>query len=123
MLLPVLDVDICDPPNKKFEFALVEDIDKVLGNQLVESGYEGLELLLDSFLNAPFCDETIKLAKNCSRKVMYTYSTYSRLFSFVTSISSPPGFISMLTVSPNLSSSVEKVSSSASVISLFLHYD
>jgi hypothetical protein len=32
VLLPILDVDICDPPNKKFEFALVEDVDKILRN-------------------------------------------------------------------------------------------
>jgi hypothetical protein len=63
VFLPILDVDICDPPNKKFKFALIEDIDKVLRNQLVEAGYESLELLLNSFLNTPFCDKTIKLAQ------------------------------------------------------------
>jgi hypothetical protein len=87
----------------------------------VETGNKGLELFFDTLLDPPLCDKPAEVSMTgWSVGQIYTHSTYSPLFSFVTSISSPPGFNSMLTVSPNRSSSVAKVSSSASVMSLFL---
>jgi hypothetical protein len=120
MFLPVIDVDVSNTTDQEFEFSLIENVDQVCWNQLVEAGNECVELLLDSFLDAPFGDETERLALLALILANFTYSTYSFLFSFVTSISSPPGFSSMLTVSPNRSSSVLKVNSSASVMSLLL---
>jgi hypothetical protein len=120
VLLPVVDVDIGNTANEELEFALVENIDQIRGDQLVEAGDEGVELFFDTFLNAPFGDETARSVGSKQLANGVTHSTYSFLFSFVTSISSPPGFNSMLTVSPNRSSSVLKVSSSASVMSLLL---
>ena len=58
VLLPVLDVDICDTTDKKLELALIKNIDQILWNKLVEPAKEGVELLLDAFLNAPFCDQS-----------------------------------------------------------------
>lgn len=120
VFFPVVDVDVGDAADEEFEFAFVEDVDEVGGDELVEAGDEGLELFFDALLNAPFGDESGVVRMSLAVLRMCTYSTYSPLFSFVTSISSPPGLSSMLTVSPKRSSSVAKVSSSASVMSLLL---
>ena len=122
VLLPVIDIDISNTTDQELEFSLIENVDQVRGDQLVEARNECVELLLDSFLNTPFGDETEQLALFEIHFKSFTYSTYSFLFSFVTSSSSPPGLSSRLTVSPNRSSSVLKVSSSASVMSLLLRY-
>lgn len=65
-------------------------------------------------------------ASNCSLtrfdiRYATTESTYSFLFSSVTATSSPPGFSSIVTSSPNRSSAVVKVSSRTSVMSFSLH--
>lgn len=57
VLLPVFDVDVGDTADEEFEFTLVEDVDEVSGDELVETGDEGLELLLDTLLNPPLGDE------------------------------------------------------------------
>jgi hypothetical protein len=61
VFLPVLDVNVCYAADEQLEFALVEDVDKVRGNQLVEAGDEGLKLLFDALLDAPFGDESVGL--------------------------------------------------------------
>jgi hypothetical protein len=58
VFLPVLDVDVGDTADQELELALVEDVDEVCGDQLVETGDEGLELLFDALLDAPFGDES-----------------------------------------------------------------
>lgn len=57
MFLPVVDVDVGDTTDQELEFALVEDVDQICGDELVEAGDEGLELLFDALLDAPFCYE------------------------------------------------------------------
>lgn len=54
VFLPVVDVDVRDAADEKLELALVEDVDEVRGYELVETGDEGVELLRDAFLDAPF---------------------------------------------------------------------
>lgn len=58
MFLPILDVDIRDAANEQLEFTLVEDINEVCGDEFVEAGGEGLELVFDALLDAPGRDET-----------------------------------------------------------------
>jgi hypothetical protein len=58
VLLPVVDVDVGDAADEQLEFALVEDVDQVRGDELVEARDEGLELLFDALLDAPFGDES-----------------------------------------------------------------
>lgn len=57
MLLPVVDIDICDTANEQLKLALIEDVDQVGRNELVEALHKGIELLIDTLLNAPFCDK------------------------------------------------------------------
>ena len=59
MLLPVLNVDVCDTADQELEFALVEDVDQIRRNKLVEAGDEGVELFLDTLLDAPFDHEAL----------------------------------------------------------------
>ena len=57
VLLPVLDVDICNTTNEQFQFALIEDVDQIRRNEFVEASHKGIKLFLYSFLNSPFSDE------------------------------------------------------------------
>ena len=57
VLLPVIDIDICDTTNEELKLALIEDVDQVGRNELVEALHKGIELLIDTLLNAPFCDK------------------------------------------------------------------
>lgn len=58
VFLPVLDVDVGDAADQELEFTLVEHVDEIGGDELVEAGDEGVELLLDTFLDLPFSDES-----------------------------------------------------------------
>lgn len=60
VLLPVIDVNIRNTANQELEFALVEHVDQVGGDELVEARNEGVELLFDALLDAPFRDETAR---------------------------------------------------------------
>jgi hypothetical protein len=63
VFLPVFHVNVGDTADQELEFALVEDVDEVCGDELVEAGDEGLELFFDALLDAPFGDESeIELA-------------------------------------------------------------
>lgn len=110
VLLPVVDVNVGNTTDEELELALVEDIDEVGWNELVEASDEGVELLFDSLLDSPLRYEpsemlvTIQLDSS-----VMTYSTYSFLFSFVTSMSLPPSLSSTVTFSPKRSSSTENV--------------
>ena len=64
VLLPVVHVDICDTADQQLELALVEHIDQIRRDQLVEAGDEGGELLLDSLLDAPLCDQAATVSSN-----------------------------------------------------------
>jgi hypothetical protein len=57
VFLPVFNVDIGDTTDKKFEFTLVENVHEIGGDELVEAGDEGLELLLDALLDPPLGDK------------------------------------------------------------------
>jgi hypothetical protein len=58
MLLPVFDIDIGDTTDQEFQFALVENVNKILWNELMETLNEVLELFFDSLLNTPFCNQS-----------------------------------------------------------------
>ena len=58
VFLPVVDVDVRDTADQELEFALVEDVDEIGGNELVEAGDEGTELLFHALLDLPFCEES-----------------------------------------------------------------
>jgi hypothetical protein len=88
VLLPVVDIDVCYATDEQLELTLVEDVDEIGGNELVEALNKGVKLFIANGK---------------------TYSTYSFLFSFVTSMSLPPSLRSTITFSPNRSSSTEKV--------------
>jgi hypothetical protein len=59
VLLPVVDIDISDTADEQLKLALVEDVDQVGWDELVEALHECIELLIDTFLNAPFGDEPV----------------------------------------------------------------
>ena len=59
MFFPVVDVNVCDAADEEFEFAFVEDVDEVRGDEFVEAGDEGVELGGDTFLDSPFREESI----------------------------------------------------------------
>ena len=60
VLLPVVNVDVCYATDEELEFTFVKDVDKIRGDELVEALHKGIELLIDTFLDAPFCDEPEK---------------------------------------------------------------
>jgi len=57
MFLPVVDINVCYTTDEQLQFTLVEDVDQVGWDELMESSNEGVELLFDALLNAPFSDE------------------------------------------------------------------
>jgi hypothetical protein len=57
VFLPVVDIDICDTTNEQLKLALIEDVDQIGRDELVEALHKGIELLVNTLLNAPFCDE------------------------------------------------------------------
>ena len=59
VFLPVLDVDIGDTADQKFEFALVEDVDEIWWDELVEARDKGIKLFFDALLDAPFYHESL----------------------------------------------------------------
>ena len=67
VLLPVVDIDICDTTNEQLKLTLVEDIDEIGRDELVEALHEGVELFINTLLNAPFRDEPAKLVSNGSQ--------------------------------------------------------
>ena len=81
VLLPVLDVDVGDTTDEEFEFALVEDVYEIRGDELVEAGDEGVELFRDALLDAPLRDKTVTrmLVAGCSRlmRMIHTQCTPS----------------------------------------------
>ena len=66
MFFPVVDVNVGDSADEEFEFAFVEDVDEVGGDEFVETGDEGVELGGDAFLDAPFGEESILGGKGTS---------------------------------------------------------
>lgn len=58
MLLPILDVDICNAAYEELKLTFVEDVNEISGYQLIEAGDEGIELLFNAFLNLPFRDKS-----------------------------------------------------------------
>ena len=58
VLLPVVHIDICDTADEQLELALVEDIDQVGWDELVEALHKGIELLVNTLLNAPLGDKS-----------------------------------------------------------------
>ena len=122
VLLPVFDINICNTSNKQFQFAFIENIDKVWWNELVETSNESVELFFNSLLNPPFRDKSTKGERRPDNNsdIFKTHSMYSFLFSLVTSIFLPSGFKSMVRISPKLSSSVENVGSITPSISFSL---
>ena len=103
---------------------LVENVDQIVRNQLRESCHECIELLFDALVHAILDNRTIKPVVYqpyaIKIKIGRTHSTYSILFSSVTGIFAPPSFKSIVTSSPNRSSTVVNVSSIMSVISCSL---
>lgn len=63
VLHPVIDIDLAYTADEQLQLSLVEDVDEVSWDKLVESLDEGVELLLDTLLNAPFGDQTENVSK------------------------------------------------------------
>ena len=57
VLLPVVDIDVCYATDEELEFTLVKDVDKIRGNEFVEALHEGVELFINTFLDAPLGNE------------------------------------------------------------------
>lgn len=58
VLLPVINVDICNSTDQELEFTFVEDIYEVHRDKLVEACDEGVKLFFHTLLDAPFGYET-----------------------------------------------------------------
>jgi hypothetical protein len=63
VLLPVVHVNIGDTTNQEFEFALVKDVYEIGGDELVETGNERLELLLNALLDPPLGNKPTAVSK------------------------------------------------------------
>ena len=57
MLLPVVNINVCYATDEELEFTFVKDVDKIRGDELVEALHKGIELFVDTLLNAPLCYE------------------------------------------------------------------
>jgi hypothetical protein len=64
VLLPVIDIDICDTADEQLKLTLVEDVDQVGGDELVEALHKGIELLINTLLNAPLGNESTNDVSN-----------------------------------------------------------
>lgn len=122
VLLPVVHVDVGNTTNEQLQFTLIEDVDQIRRDQLVETGHERVELLLDPLDNLPLRNQSKVTSQPAVsvRHARVTHSMYCGLFSLVTGISRPPGIKSIVRRSPNFSSSTENVSSTIPSISLSL---
>lgn len=58
VLLPVVDINVCYATDEQLELTLVEDVDEISGDELVEALHEGVELLINTLLDAPLCDKS-----------------------------------------------------------------
>jgi hypothetical protein len=58
MLLPILDINVCNASNQQLKLALIKNVDQICRYEFVEATDEVLELLFDTFLNTPFRDES-----------------------------------------------------------------
>ena len=67
VFLPVIHINICDTTDKQFKFAFVENVNKIRGDELVETGDERLELLFDTLLNTPFGNKSDIVSKISER--------------------------------------------------------
>ena len=63
VLLPVLDIDICNATNQKLQLPLVKYIDKVRWYKLVEARHKRVELRFNSLLDSPFGDKTNAISR------------------------------------------------------------
>jgi hypothetical protein len=63
VLLPVIDIDISNTTDEQFQLTFIKNVYEIRRNEFMETGDECLELLLDTFLNAPFSDEPNQLAR------------------------------------------------------------
>jgi hypothetical protein len=61
VLLPVVNIDVCYSTNEQLELTLIEDVDQVSRDELVEALHKGVELLIHTFLDAPFRDQSVVL--------------------------------------------------------------
>jgi len=57
MFLPVIDINICNAADEELQFSFVKHIHQIWGDQLVETGDEGVELFLNTLHDLPFGDE------------------------------------------------------------------
>lgn len=58
MLLPIIDIDVCNASDQKLQLAFVEHVDEIRRDEFVESGDEGLKLLVYAFLDPPLDHQT-----------------------------------------------------------------
>lgn len=58
VFLPVVNIDVCYTTDEQLEFTLVKDVDQISRDELVEALHEGVELLVDTLLDAPFCNKS-----------------------------------------------------------------
>ena len=122
MLLPVFNINVCDASNEQFQFTFIEDVDEIWWDELVEAGNKCVELFFYSLLDSPLGDKPATGQPRIKERNNFgiSYSMYSFLFSFVTSMFLPLGFKSIVWISPKLSSSVENVGSITPSISFSL---
>lgn len=57
VLLPVVDINVCYTTDEEFQLTLIEDVDEIGRDELVETGNESIELLLNALLDTPFGDK------------------------------------------------------------------
>ena len=57
VLLPVLNVNVCDSADEKFQLPLIKHVDEIRWYQLIEASHKSIELCLDSLLYSPFGDK------------------------------------------------------------------
>lgn len=58
VLHPIVDINLGDTTNEQLKLPLIKDVDKIGGDELVEALDEGIELLLYTLLDTPFCYES-----------------------------------------------------------------
>lgn len=59
MLLPVIDINICNTSNQKFQLSLVEYANQLWWDQILKAGQESVKLLRHSLLDSPFSDKSV----------------------------------------------------------------
>ena len=74
VLLPVVDVNVCNSSYQKLQFSLIENVNEISWYQFVKASDKGVELFLNAFLDSPLRYKPVDVSVMLSTHIDATYS-------------------------------------------------